>query len=41
VGGLETKKREISAKIFSDNEEIPPAEVEVINEPEPETTETQ
>ena len=38
VDGLETKKREVSARIFSDKEE---PEVEVQAEPEPETTETQ
>ena len=37
VDGLETKKREVSARIFSDKE----SEVEVQAEPEPETTETQ
>jgi len=37
VDGLETKKREVSARIFSDKE----PEVEVQTEPEPETTETQ
>ena len=37
VAGLETKKREVSARIFSDKE----PEVEVQVEPEPETTETQ
>jgi hypothetical protein len=37
VDGLETKKREVSARIFSDKE----PEVEVQAEPEPETTETQ
>ena len=38
VDGLETKKREVSARIFSDKEE---PEVEVQAEPEPETTEEQ
>ena len=38
VDGLETKKREVSARIFSDKEE---PEVEVQAEPEPETTESQ
>ena len=37
VDGLETKKREVSARIFSDEE----PEVEVQSEPEPKTTETQ
>ena len=43
VDGLETKKREISARMFSDKEEISIEEpkVEVQTEPEPETTETQ
>jgi len=43
VDGLETKKREVSARIFSDKEEISIEEpkVEVQSEPEPETTETQ
>ena len=48
VDGLETKKREVSARIFSDKEEIPIEEpeieepkVEVQAEPEPETTESQ
>ena len=35
IGGLETKKREVSARMFSDKEEISN------EEPEPETTETQ
>ena len=48
VDGLETRKREVSARMFSDKEEIsieepemeePKAEVQA--EPEPETTETQ
>ena len=43
VNGLETKKREVSARMFSDKEEIPveEPEVEIQAEPEPETTETQ
>jgi len=43
VDGLETRKREVSARMFSDKEEIPveEPEVEVQAEPEPETTETQ
>jgi len=48
VDGLETKKREVSARMFSDKEEISVEEpeieepkVEVQAEPEPETTETQ
>ena len=48
IGGLETKKREVSARMFSDKEEISIEEpemeepkVEVQAEPEPETTETQ
>ena len=48
VDGLETKKREVSARMFSDKEEVPIKEpeieepkVEVQAEPEPETTETQ
>ena len=43
IGGLETKKREVSARMFSDKEEISneEPEVEVQAEPEPETTETQ
>ena len=48
IDGLETKKREVSARIFSDKEEIsieepemeePKAEIQA--EPEAETTETQ
>ena len=48
IDGLETRKREVSARMFSDKEEIsieepemeePKAEVQA--EPEPETTETQ
>ena len=48
VDGLETRKREVSARMFSDKEEISIEEpemeepkVEVRAEPEPETTETQ
>ena len=48
VDGLETKKQEVSARMFSDKEEISIEEpemeepkVEVQAEPEPETTETQ
>ena len=45
IDGLETKKREVSARMFSDKEEIsieePEPEIEVQAEPEPETTETQ
>ena len=43
IGGLETKKREVSARMFSDKEEISneEPEVEVPAEPEPETTEEQ
>ena len=43
VDGLETKRREVSARMFSDKEEISveEPEVEVQSEPEPETTETQ
>ena len=43
IGGLETKKREVSARMFSDKEEISneEPEVEVQSEPEPETTEEQ
>ena len=48
IDGLETKKREVSARMFSDKEEISIKEpeieepkVEVQAEPEPETTETQ
>ena len=44
VDGLETKKREVSARMFSDKEEIsveePKVEVPVV-EPEAETTEEQ
>ena len=43
VDGLETRKREVSARMFSDKEEISieEPEVEVQTEPEPETTESQ
>tara|TARA_R100001244_G_scaffold95616_1_gene71695 strand:+ start:30 stop:278 length:249 start_codon:yes stop_codon:yes gene_type:complete len=43
VDGLETRKREVSARMFSDKEENSneEPEVEVQAEPEPETTETQ
>ena len=48
IDGLETRKREVSARMFSDKEEIAieepkieEPEVEVQAEPEPETTETQ
>ena len=43
VDGLESRKREVSARMFSDKEEISveEPEVEVQSEPEPETTETQ
>ena len=46
IDGLETRKREVSARMFSDKEEISVEEpeepkVEVQAEPEPETTETQ
>ena len=48
IDGLETKKREVSARMFSDKEEISveepeieEPEVEVQSEPESETTETQ
>ena len=43
VDGLETKKREVSARMFSDKEENSneEPEIEVQAEPEPETTETQ
>ena len=43
IDGLETKKREVSARMFSDKEQISieEPEVEVQSEPEPETTETQ
>ena len=43
ISGLETKKREVSARMFSDKEEISieEPEIEVPVEPEPETTETQ
>ena len=44
VDGLETRKREVAARMFSDKIEEPEIEepkVEVQAEPEPETTETQ
>jgi len=44
IDGLETKKREVSARMFSDKIEEPEIEepkVEVQAEPEPETTESQ
>ena len=48
IDGLETRKREVSARMFSDKEEISIEEpemeepkVEVQAEPEPETTEEQ
>ena len=43
IDGLETRKREVSARMFSDKEEISVEEpkVEVQAEPEPETTEKQ
>ena len=43
IDGLETRKREVSARMFSDKEEISneEPEIEVPAEPEPETTETQ
>ena len=43
VNGLETKKREVSARMFSDKEEIPveEPEPEIEVQAEPETTETQ
>ena len=44
VDGLETRKREVSARMFSDKieePEIKEPEVEVQTEPESETTETQ
>ena len=43
IDGLETRKREVSARMFSDKEEIPVEEPEVgiQAEPELETTETQ
>ena len=48
IDGLETRKREVSARMFSDKEEVSIKEpemeepkVEVQTEPEPETTETQ
>ena len=44
IDGLETKKREVSARMFSDKEEISVEEPEIVEvqaEPEPETTESQ
>ena len=43
IDGLETRKREVSAKMFSDKEEISieEPEIEVQAEPKAETTETQ
>ena len=44
IDGLETRKREVSARMFSDKIEEPEIEepkVEVQAEPEPETTESQ
>ena len=41
IDGLETKKREVSARMFSDNEEISIEEPEIEVQAEPETTETQ
>ena len=43
IDGLETRKREVSARMFSDKEEISieEPEVEVQTEPKAETTETQ
>ena len=43
IDGLETKKREVSARMFSDKEENSneEPEIEVQAEPEAETTETQ
>ena len=43
IDGLETKKREVSARMFSDKEENSneEPEIEVQTEPEPETTEEQ
>ena len=44
IDGLETRKREVSARMFSDKIEEPEIEepkVEVQVEPEPETTESQ
>ena len=46
IDGLETKKREVSARMFSDKIEEPEieepkVEVQAEPEPEPETTETQ
>jgi len=41
VDGLETKKREVSARMFSDKEEISIEEPEIEVQAEPETTEEQ
>ena len=43
IDGLETRKREVSARMFSDKEEISieEPEIEVPADPEPEKTETQ
>ena len=43
IDGVETRTREVSARMLSDKEEIPveEPEVEIQAEPEPETTETQ
>ena len=41
IDGLETKKREVSARMFSDKEEIAIEEPEVEVPAEPETTEEQ
>ena len=42
IDGLETRKREVSARMFSDKEENSNEEPEEVQaEPEPETTETQ
>jgi len=43
IDGLETRKREVSARMFSDKEEIPveEPEPEIEVQAEPETTETQ
>jgi len=41
IGGLETKKREVSARMFSDKEDNSNEEPEVEVQAEPETTEEQ
>ena len=41
IDGLETKKREVSARMFSDKPEIEEPEIEVRAEPPVEPTETQ